>query len=161
MRGCRYSGYGVFMSFFHIKKNKNSQAICDRESELIGKLINPRLKNRDGMNAGGVQQIMISFCFNGNVISKTFKSNAKIKIGRSNENNITIPDNTVSLRHCEIDAKGERVVIRDLNSKNHTKVKRKNKMFLIDSKSGFELSSGDIIKAGDIELWITLKTEVF
>jgi len=66
-------------------------------------------------------------------------------VGRVEENNIHIPDASVSSRHCEIDLRGAEVFVRDLGSTNGT---------FIDGNQVQEgaLKPGQILRLGQIDI---------
>jgi len=74
---------------------------------------------------------------------QTFQIKGNAIIGRSSENDIHIPDKSVSRRHAEIYFENDVCYIRDLGSKNGVKVDGKR----IPSE-GFSLSSGAQIRLG-------------
>lgn len=65
-------------------------------------------------------------------------------IGRSPENDIQISDNYVSRRHLELDKRGDKYFIKDLNSANGTSLNGKK----IRSKVARRVKEGDTIVMG-------------
>jgi pSer/pThr/pTyr-binding forkhead associated (FHA) protein len=74
----------------------------------------------------------------------------KSTVGRSNENTLVIPDDSVSSKHCEILVNGSEVIIRDLDSRNGTFVNsvRLNKQS--------QVKSGQIVRIGSAEARLEL-----
>jgi len=48
----------------------------------------------------------------------------RLRIGKASDNDLVLPDDTVSRHHCVIERKAEGIVVRDLGSTNHTRVGR-------------------------------------
>ncbi|MGH9396854.1 MAG: sigma 54-interacting transcriptional regulator [Terriglobia bacterium] len=69
-------------------------------------------------------------------------SAAKISIGRLPANHICLPEQGVSRQHCTLETEGERVLLRDLDSRNGTRVNGLPVMQRI-------LEDGDVIEVGD------------
>lgn len=80
---------------------------------------------------------------------RRFAFHDEITIGRSQENDVVIPENFVSHRHTTIFLHGAQYVIEDLGSVNHTYVNGK----VLQGKA--YLKSGDLIRIG----MVTLKFE--
>jgi pSer/pThr/pTyr-binding forkhead associated (FHA) protein len=77
----------------------------------------------------------------------------KVVIGRTENNDIMIPNSTISRNHCEISKTESGFKIKDLNSGNGIKVNNKK----VSSKT---LNSGDIILIGKVKLqFIDLSVE--
>lgn len=74
---------------------------------------------------------------------KTFRlpASGKIRIGRTEKNEIAIEDTAVSSYHAEIEPEGEHVFLTDFNSRNGTFV---NKELVISRR----LAHGDVISVG-------------
>ena len=70
-------------------------------------------------------------------------------IGRSSRNAIQIADGTVSKDHAEISRQGERWFIRDLGSRNGTRVNG------VEARSPMPLSAGDRVEVGHVALTVT------
>lgn len=73
--------------------------------------------------------------------SAVFITSSRVLIGRSQDADIMVIDESVSLKHCEIIQKGGRFIVRDLNSQNGT--------FINDSPIlRSEIRDGDILSIG-------------
>jgi sigma-B regulation protein RsbU (phosphoserine phosphatase) len=70
-------------------------------------------------------------------------------IGRSSRNSIHIPDGTVSKDHAEIVRRGDRNFIRDLGSRNGTRVNG------VEAREAIALTAGDRLEIGHIQLRVT------
>lgn len=66
-------------------------------------------------------------------------------IGRTDDNTVTIPEGSVSSRHCEILRRGEEYYVKDLDSTNGTYINGQK----INSSP---LKSGQILRCGQIEM---------
>jgi len=69
-----------------------------------------------------------------------------VTIGRSPTNKFTIPDTSVSGQHCEVQARGDELVIRDMRSTNGTYVKGG-----LIAQSVIKL--GESFRVGEVEIW--------
>jgi serine phosphatase RsbU (regulator of sigma subunit) len=74
---------------------------------------------------------------------------ARIGIGRSSRNDIQIGDGTVSKEHAEVVRRGDRCFLRDLGSRNGTRVNGE------DAKEPIELRAGDLVGIGHVTLRVT------
>jgi serine phosphatase RsbU (regulator of sigma subunit) len=72
-----------------------------------------------------------------------------LRIGRSSRNPIQISDPTVSKEHAEITRRGERVFVRDLGSRNGTRVNG------VEAKEALPLKLGDHLEVGHVLLEIS------
>jgi pSer/pThr/pTyr-binding forkhead associated (FHA) protein len=70
-------------------------------------------------------------------------------LGRSSGNDIVLPDETVSRRHCRIYWAGGRYILEDLNSRNGTYLNKEQIQMAF-------LAPGDTIQLGDQVLQFTL-----
>ncbi len=73
--------------------------------------------------------------------------NTGLTIGRADDNQLVIPDDLLSRRHCVIEISAGDFHIRDLKSRNGTKINRKS---LSDQAS--PLLNGDVIRIGSTEI---------
>ncbi|HLI29811.1 MAG TPA: FHA domain-containing protein, partial [Terriglobia bacterium] len=74
---------------------------------------------------------------------------SRIEVGRLASSQISIPDQAVSRRHCVFEAEGEHVVLRDLDSRNGTRV---NGIPIREHV----LENGDVIEMGDSQVLFLL-----
>ena len=81
-------------------------------------------------------------CVSGTLNGQTFPLGGTVRIGRSQQCDISFPENTpgVSGTHCEIFLEGERVVLRDLNSTYGTYLGANNRL---EAHRSYELHMGD------------------
>jgi pSer/pThr/pTyr-binding forkhead associated (FHA) protein len=72
-------------------------------------------------------------------------STETVTVGRSEDNGCQVPEASVSSRHCELTAKGEDILIKDLGSTNGT---------FLDDKSVAEatMKKGQLLRLGSVEL---------
>ena len=66
-------------------------------------------------------------------------------IGRTDDNTFTIPENSVSSRHCEIIQRGDEYYVKDLNSTNGTYINGQK-------VSSSPLKTGQILRCGQVEM---------
>ena len=79
-----------------------------------------------------------------------------MRIGKAEDNDLVLPDDTVSRRHCELVREGDAVRVRDLGSTNGTRVDGTRVEAAL-------LSPGAVLKVGEIEIALRpgpQKTEV-
>ncbi len=74
---------------------------------------------------------------------------AAIGIGRSSKNAVHIADGTISKEHAEVVRRGDRWFIRDLGSRNGTRVNG------MDAREPLPLAAGDRVEIGHIALRVT------
>jgi len=67
------------------------------------------------------------------------------RVGKADDNDLVLPDDTVSRHHCELVREGDAVRVRDLNSTNGTRVDGTR-------VSDALLSPGAVLKVGEIEV---------
>jgi len=70
-------------------------------------------------------------------------------IGRSSRNAIHVPDGTISKDHAEITRRGDRYFIRDLGSRNGTRVNG------ADALEPVEIKPGDRLEVGHVQMTVT------
>jgi transcriptional regulator with GAF, ATPase, and Fis domain len=89
-------------------------------------------------------------------------SNDFVRIGRSDTNDVIVPEWHISGEHAAIVLSGDRYVIRDLQSTNGTRVLRAGEMLDAAQSSGREVSlvDGDILLLGDPERPVRLQLQV-
>ncbi|HWP05471.1 MAG TPA: sigma 54-interacting transcriptional regulator [Polyangiaceae bacterium] len=69
----------------------------------------------------------------------------RLRIGKAQENDLVLSDDTVSRQHCELERRAQGVVVRDLGSTNHTRVGR-------TAVSEAVVESGATISVGGVDL---------
>lgn len=160
------------------KKRLEQHAVRAREQELNDVLKNPYMNNEGSTlermkynpylqntnNASDIPQynepvgstLSLSYCMGGRVFEKSVRINEHINIGRTEYNNIIIDDLTVSSKHCEIYSVSQNFYIRDLYSKNQTRILRSGHTVAVDAANGMMLITGDKILVGNIEIWVTI-----
>ena len=73
----------------------------------------------------------------------------RLAVGRSSRNELQLGDFTVSKEHAEIIVDGSRVLIRDLGSRNGTRVNG------VDAREAMPLKPGDQVEIGHVALVVT------
>jgi transcriptional regulator with GAF, ATPase, and Fis domain len=74
----------------------------------------------------------------------------RLRIGKAPENDLVLNDDTVSRQHCELERRAQGVLVRDLDSTNHTKVGR------MAVREAF-VESGATISVGEVELGLRVE----
>ena len=74
---------------------------------------------------------------------------AHVGVGRSSKNAIHLPDGTVSKDHAEITRKGDQVFLRDLGSRNSTRVNG------VEAREAIALKPGDRVEIGHLMFRVT------
>lgn len=72
----------------------------------------------------------------------------KSSVGRLPDNQIPLPEPSVSSRHCELYAKGDEIVVKDLNSTNGTFINEKQ----LEAGKEVVLRPGQVLRLGQVEL---------
>lgn len=72
----------------------------------------------------------------------------KSSVGRLPDNQIPLPEPSVSSRHCELHAKGDEIVVKDLNSTNGTFINEKQ----LEPGKEVTLRPGQVLRLGQVEL---------
>ncbi len=91
----------------------------------------------------------MSLCLTGSVGGRSSVwplQGASLSVGRSSRSGVQIPDPTVSKEHAEITRRDERWVIRDLGSRNGTRVNG------VDALEPIPLAEGDLVEVGSVLL---------
>ena len=73
----------------------------------------------------------------------------RLTVGRSSRNELQLGDFTVSKEHAEITTDGSRVLIRDLGSRNGTRVNG------VDARAALPLKPGDQVEIGHVALVVS------
>lgn len=68
----------------------------------------------------------------------------KLRVGKASDNDVVLPDDTVSRHHCELTRANDGVHVRDLGSTNGTKVQGARVSEAI-------LQPGTVLKVGEME----------
>ncbi|MGN0978102.1 MAG: FHA domain-containing protein [Faecousia sp.] len=81
-------------------------------------------------------------CVSGTLNGQTIPLGGTLRIGRSQQCDISFPENTpgISGTHCEVSLEGDRVVLRDLNSTYGTYLGANNRL---EAHRGYDLHMGD------------------
>jgi transcriptional regulator with GAF, ATPase, and Fis domain len=74
----------------------------------------------------------------------------RLRIGKAQENDLVLSDDTVSRQHCELERRAQGVVVRDLGSTNHTRVGRTAVREAV-------VESGATISVGGVDLSLRLE----
>src|ERR1700722_8017861 len=97
--------------------------------------------------------------------AKHESSGDAVRVGRSADNDLVLPDEVVSGEHLRVVTAGDKVLLRDLRSTNGTARIRGSERIAVDDACGreIELASGDVIELGGgdrvVRLSVTLAEE--
>ncbi|HSQ64809.1 MAG TPA: sigma 54-interacting transcriptional regulator [Polyangiaceae bacterium] len=94
------------------------------------------------LGAGGaLMLVVLTGAKKGNVVAL----GARARIGKAPENDLVLPDDTVSRQHCELVREGDGVRVRDLGSTNGTRVDGTRVQDAL-------LSPGAVLRVGEVEV---------
>src|SRR5258708_16997873 len=81
----------------------------------------------------------------GLAVGQTLIVEKKVRVGKAPDNDLVLPDDTVSRHHCELERRGDCVFVKDLGSTNGTRIG--------GSKITEALApSGSVIRFGQVEV---------
>ncbi len=81
----------------------------------------------------------------GLAVGQTVNVDRKVRVGKAADNDLVLPDDTVSRHHCELERRGECVFVKDLGSTNGTRI--------AGSKITEALAPpGSILRFGEVEV---------
>jgi DNA-binding NtrC family response regulator len=92
-------------------------------------------------SAGGIQVMVLSGAAKGTVRPV----GERLKIGKATDNDLVLPDDTVSRHHCELTRSNDGIHVRDLQSTNGTKVGGARVSEAI-------VQPGTVLKVGEVEI---------
>lgn len=72
----------------------------------------------------------------------------KLSVGRQPDNQVSLPEASVSSHHCELFAKGDDIIVKDLNSTNGTFINEKQ----LEAGKEVPLRPGQVLRLGQVEL---------
>lgn len=72
----------------------------------------------------GLPEELLVVVLSGAARGKRVKMGQRLRIGKSQDNDLVLPDDTVSRHHCELERTKAGILVRDLGSTNHTRVGR-------------------------------------
>jgi transcriptional regulator with AAA-type ATPase domain len=81
----------------------------------------------------------------GSARGKKAKVGNQLTVGKAPDNDLVLPDDTVSRHHCVLERRAEGIVVRDLGSTNHTRVGR-------TAVREATIEPGSTITVGNVEL---------
>jgi transcriptional regulator with GAF, ATPase, and Fis domain len=95
---------------------------------------------------------LVLIVLTGTLRGKRIPFGERLRVGKSGDNDLVLPDATVSRHHCELCRSDRGIVVRDLGSTNHTRVASAR-------VSEAVLDPGVTLTVGDVDL--VLRTEPF
>jgi len=84
----------------------------------------PDVSTRAHGSAGVLPSQLVLVVLSGQARGRRFALGKRARIGKSPDNDLVLPDDTVSRHHCELERSGATLVVRDLGSTNRTRVGR-------------------------------------
>jgi transcriptional regulator with GAF, ATPase, and Fis domain len=94
---------------------------------------------------GGQSDELLLVVVSGSARGKRVKLGGRLTVGKAADNDLVLPDDTVSRHHCELERTPLGIVVRDLGSTNHTRVGRTAVREAV-------IESGSTIVVGSVEL---------
>jgi transcriptional regulator with GAF, ATPase, and Fis domain len=86
----------------------------------------------------------------GGARGKRVKMGQRLRVGKSQDNDLVLPDDTVSRHHCELERTKAGILVRDLGSTNHTRVGRTAiREALIDPGATLTVGSVELVVRSD------------
>ncbi|MES1172767.1 MAG: sigma 54-interacting transcriptional regulator [Myxococcales bacterium] len=94
---------------------------------------------------GGQSDELLLVVVSGSARGKRVKLGTRLTVGKAADNDLVLPDDTVSRHHCELERTPLGIIVRDLGSTNHTRVGRTAVREAV-------IESGSTIVVGSVEL---------
>ena len=98
-------------------------------------------------SASGIEIVILS----GGAKGTTKPLGERLRIGKASDNDVVLPDDTVSRHHCELTRRSDGVHVRDLGSTNGTKVQGAR-------ISEAVVGPGTVLKVGEVDVALRLAT---
>ena len=95
--------------------------------------------------AGAQSDELLLVVVSGSARGKRVKLGERLTVGKAPDNDLVLPDDTVSRHHCELERTALGIIVRDLGSTNHTRVGRTAVREAV-------IESGSTIVVGSVEL---------
>ena len=95
--------------------------------------------------AGAQADELLLVVVSGSARGKRVKLGERLTVGKAPDNDLVLPDDTVSRHHCELERTPTGIIVRDLGSTNHTRVGRTAVREAV-------IESGSTIVVGSVEL---------
>jgi transcriptional regulator with GAF, ATPase, and Fis domain len=104
-----------------------------------------QLSTRASPSPGRTGSELSLLVLSGNASGQTFTVATKVRIGKAPDNDLVLPDDTVSRHHCELERRADCIWVKDLGSTNGTRI--------AGSKITEALApAGSILKFGEVEV---------
>jgi transcriptional regulator with GAF, ATPase, and Fis domain len=98
----------------------------------------------------GLPEELLVVVLSGGARGKRVKMGQKLRVGKSQDNDLVLPDDTVSRHHCELERTKAGILVRDLGSTNHTRVGRTAiREALIDPGATLTVGSVELVVRSD------------
>jgi transcriptional regulator with GAF, ATPase, and Fis domain len=95
--------------------------------------------------SGALSEELVLVVVSGSARGKRVKLTERLTVGKAADNDLVLPDDTVSRHHCELERTPLGIIVRDLGSTNHTRVGRTAVREAV-------IESGSTIVVGSVEL---------
>ena len=105
----------------------------------------PEIATRAQPPLAGQSDDLLLVVVSGSARGKRVKLGERLTVGKASDNDLVLPDDTVSRHHCELERTSNGVVVRDLGSTNQTRVGRTAVREAV-------IESGSTIVVGSVEL---------
>ena len=105
----------------------------------------PEIATRAQPPLAGQSDDLLLVVVSGSARGKRVKLGERLTVGKASDNDLVLPDDTVSRHHCELERTSKGVVVRDLGSTNQTRVGRTAVREAV-------IESGSTIVVGSVEL---------
>lgn len=98
----------------------------------------------------GLPDELMVVVLTGGARGKRVKMGQRLRVGKSQDNDLVLPDDTVSRHHCELERTKAGILVRDLGSTNHTRVGRTAiREALIDPGATLTVGSVELVVRSD------------
>jgi transcriptional regulator with GAF, ATPase, and Fis domain len=109
------------------------------------------LLTRANPGAGRTSVDLHLIVLSGDAAGRTVPLRERVRIGKANDNDLVLPDDTVSRHHCELFLQADGILVRDLDSTNGTRI--------AGSKIREALApAGSVLKIGEVEVALRANT---
>ncbi len=105
----------------------------------------PEIATRAATPAGAPPDELVLIVLSGQARGQRVRMKQRLRVGKAHDNDLVLPDDTVSRHHCELERASGGIVVRDLGSTNHTKVGR-------SAVREATIEPGVTLVVGDVEL---------
>jgi transcriptional regulator with GAF, ATPase, and Fis domain len=105
------------------------------------------ISTRAATPAGAPPNELVLVVLSGQARGQRVRLGSRLRVGKATDNDLVLPDDTVSRHHCELERSPAGILVRDLGSTNHTRIGR------AAVREG-TLEPGSTLVVGDVELML-------